>query len=454
MDTYKWLPVDTPSIMFSSLSTTKWGRTCRTVVVFKEVEIDPQLLRQAVNDLRGRFPHYFSKLRHGFFWNYLEQTEGEVEIRPENGRPGQPIVLHKDNRPGFRLVYDGRMLALESAHYISDGYGLLNFLLSLAQHYLELCGAVPAERDAGVYYWQDAPDAQETADEYIRYSQTDKEKKKPEHKKVYHFAPVYEKNCLRLLYFFADSEAVHAKAQSYRLSVTEFMTAACMLAAVRAAGNPIHAPIVFDIPVNLRGYFSTTTLRNFVFQVSTVLPVDGRTDWTLAEIADCIRGQIKAQIKPEDLRAILKNLTALARNPVVGVIPNFIKNPVLRIMQAYSHAGETGIITNLGNVKVSEALANQIDHLEAVNGDTSKYGLPTTCSSISFNGRFSFCVNTNNHDTRVWDELEKILRAEGIAVERRSSDETIPADRLSPAAPDNGKRAPWCKERMRAYFHH
>lgn len=450
MNDYKWMKIDTPSIMFSCLSTKKWGRTFRVGVHFKNVQVDEHLLCKAVADLQPRFPHIFSKLKKGFFWNYLEQTEGLPEIRAEQARAGEPIVLRKDARPDFRIVYDEKMLAVETAHYITDGFGCLQFLLSLAQHYLELAGCMEVAPTDGVLFWQDAPSAEEFEDSFARYGDADCEKAKDEKHDAYRLPAVYEKDYLRLTYFTMPVDQVLVQARSLQLTLTEYMTAVLMLAVIRSAKEPIGNSIGVDIPVNLRAFFESKTLRNFVYQVSTLLPVDNRQDWTLEEIADVIRGQSRALLNPADLQSILKKMGSLAKNPVVRVVPNFIKTPVLRVLQARSHADETSIITNLGNVSVTDAMAQHIDHFEFVNGDTSGYKLPSTCSAVSFKNTFVFCVSASNSDASFCNELAGVLHEEGISLQ--IAEKIKPQNLLIPFSDGKGKAEGSLFSKAKAYF--
>lgn len=402
--------------MFSAISSKKWGRTFRYAAVFKDHVVDESLLRQAAADLQKRFPLHYAYLRRGFFWNYLVQTEELPEIRPEDGRPVHPIVLHKDEKPDFRIVYTDRRLALEGAHYISDGYGQQSFFLSLLQRYMILAGLTEEKPQENILYWKDAAAVGEQEDAFLKYGNNDSEKAKEEHKDVHHFEPLYEKDALYLTYFLMHADAVKDRAVALGVTLTEYITAVYMLSIIKAEKEPIRKPLCIDIPVNLRRFFETKTLRNFVFQVSTVLQTDGRQDWTLEEIAHCIKGQVAAQLTVDRLSSILKKLTSLAKNPVVRLVPNVIKRPVLTVLQKRSHANQTGIYTNLGVVELPQTMTQHIERLELVNGDTKGYGLPSTCSSVSFNNQFVFCVSANNLQQQVWQEFAKILSAQGLGM--------------------------------------
>ncbi len=417
MREYKWRPIDTPSIMFSAISTKKWGRTCRYAVVLKDHEPDAALLQQAAADLRNAFPGYYMKLKRGFFWNYLEQAESLPEIRREDDRPLHPIVLHKDDKPDFRLVYSGNRFALEWAHHLTDGFGAQTYFLSLVQRYMILAGLIEEGSLENVRYWNMPATEEEQEDSFLKYGNNDGPKAVSENMDVHHYAPDFEKGALYLTYFYLSSACVKERAKALQLTITEYLTAVNMLAIIKATDKSIDKPICVDIPVNLRRFFPSATLRNFVYQVSTVLQTNGRRDWTLEEIAGQIRGQVQGHLTTENLQSILKKLTGLAVNPVVRIVPNSIKLPVLRVLQKRSHANQTTIITNLGQVQIPAAMAPHIERLELVNGDTSGYGLPSTCAVIGFNNELVLCFSSSNSDNSVLREYARILTQEGLAVQ-------------------------------------
>ena len=70
MKNYRWLKVDTAAIMFSSLSSKKWGRTFRYSAYFRS-DIDPELLKKAASDLMPYYPAIYAYLKKGFFWHWI-----------------------------------------------------------------------------------------------------------------------------------------------------------------------------------------------------------------------------------------------------------------------------------------------------------------------------------------------------------------------------------------------
>ena len=106
----------------------------------------------------------------------------------------------------------------------------------------------------------------------------------------------------------------------------------------------------------------------------------------------------------------------IKENPVLRLVPNFIKQPVLRLKQAKSHSGFTTIFTNTGEAVLSEKRKDKIERFDGVNGDTSGYGLISTCSAVSANGFFNLCFSICSRDTSWPKECVRILSSQGLDI--------------------------------------
>ena len=102
-------------------------------------------------------------------------------------------------------------------------------------------------------------------------------------------------------------------------------------------------------------------------------------------------------------------------------MPNFIKLPVIRTMQHKSHKANTTILTNTGTSESNDKLKGKVTKIEGINGDTSGYGLPCTCSSLSYNGMFNLCFSLCSHDTTWPKNCVRILSEQGLSIRIESS---------------------------------
>lgn len=415
MNKYRWMKIDTASIMFTCLSTKKWGRTFRMAVVFKDEDVNPEILKKAAADIMERYPVTYTTLKKGFFWNYQEGTTLLPEIREEFSRPLLPITLRNDGRPDFRLIYYKRRLAMECAHHLGDGKGASEYFDALIKRYCELT------QDPDCEYVPEEMKEDELVNAFNLYYQKGGEKAENDDVDAYQIPGKIEPEFIQMLFAMAEVDNIHQKAKEKSLTITEFIASAVIMGTIRHSSAPINKVISIAIPVNLRKYFPTDTVRNFTIQTKIDFDPKGRTDWSFDEICDEVRGQLKERLQTEKLQKTLNRFGSLANNPVIRFVPNFIKLPVIRMMQHKSHSANTTIITNTGESNPPEIAKDRIERVDGVNGDTSGYGLLSTCSVCSGKGFINMCFSVCGKDVSWPKECIRVLAQQGVIIRVEAS---------------------------------
>ena len=82
----KWYRLDTAALIFPAITRRDWCNAFRVSATLTEA-VDPEILQQAVSDLRRHFPNFFVTLRKGFFWYYLEESPEPVSVRGDYAYP-------------------------------------------------------------------------------------------------------------------------------------------------------------------------------------------------------------------------------------------------------------------------------------------------------------------------------------------------------------------------------
>lgn len=415
MQNYRWLKVDTASIMFTCLSSKKWGRSFRMAAVFKDENVDPEILTKAARDVSARYPSVHSFLKKGFFWNYQECTNELPEIREEFSRTLLPITMRNDRRPDFRIVYYKRRLAIESAHHMGDGKGVEKYFTALLERYCEL-----KENPNAPYVPEDFDD-EELTNAFQTYYQKDGAKSQRDVAKAYKLPGEIEKDFLQLIFAIMDVDEIKNISRERGMTITEFVAAAIILGAIKNSNEPINENICIGIPVNLRRFFPTKSIRNFTIQTEIDFHPKGRTDWTFDEVCDVVKGQLSKKLEKGKLQKQLNKFGGLVNNPVIKVVPNFIKLPVIRMMQHSTHQSNTTILTNTGEYSLPDTIKDKIERMDGVNGDTSGYGLISTCSATSANGFFSLCFSVLCRDTGWAKQSIRVLSQQGLNIRVEST---------------------------------
>ncbi|MBQ6066819.1 MAG: hypothetical protein IJK89_08350 [Clostridia bacterium] len=405
------IKLDTPSIMFTSLTSKTWGRTFGFCAVLSNGEIEPELVRQACRDIAPCYPHVFTNLRKGFFWNYQVPAGSEINLYEKSRRTIKPIGYRYDGKPDFRITWSGSRITFEAAHCLGDGKGLLRFFAALITRYAQLKSGDPAP------FTPETSAEEATENSFDRYYQKDGERDRSRPEQAHHLNVAFHEGLPEIVYAAMPVDKVKEKAHEKRMTVTEYLAAVLILGVIRSEPEPIDKPVTVFVPVNLRRFFPSNTMRNFVVQTEIKFYPEGKRDYTLDFVCEKTAKRLKQQLTKEHLQAVVNKFGALAGNPAVGIVPNCVKRPVMRFLQRKGHEAATTIFTNLGQIELPEHLKDVVADLRFINGDTRYYGLASTVSCVSCGNRLNLCWSQATQDKRWLTECIAILNEEGVPAE-------------------------------------
>ena len=151
--------------------------------------------------------------------------------------------------------------------------------------------------------------------------------------------------------------AAAAKAKELGVSMTVFLTAVLLTAVAgeMPARERSRRPVVAAVPVNLRNYFESESVRNF-FGVFTA-GYHFQNGWAFDEVLAAVKASFARELTADRLARRMNRLAALEHNPVIRVMPLAVKDPVLRLSGWIAARGETTSLSNLGRITMPAACA-------------------------------------------------------------------------------------------------
>ncbi len=379
-----WYRLDNAGVLYSALKKEKYAPVYRFSAVMKET-VDPEALQRAVDCTMPRFPGFRVRIRKGAFWCYFEPNEKPGPfVRRDIANPCQPIREKQDNDWLIRFFYYEKRISFEAFHAISDGAGALTFFRTLLAEYLRERG-VEIPPDPSILNVEEAPRPEELEDAYGRYAGRRALRgrlEKTAYSNVSQQEPFYTLNVTMGLMSVTE---VKGQAKRYGASLTEYLTAVLLLSLLEKQAEEKHRrqkPVALAIPINLRSWFPSETLRNFILTVRPCIdPSLG--EYSLEEIIRYVHSYMNLHLSRQEMRAVLTGNVRFTQNPLLQVIPLFLKKPVMAF--SYELLGVrpyTATYTNPGPFRVPEAMAPYIDHMEVVLGQATR---PSPhCASISF----------------------------------------------------------------------
>jgi len=357
-----WYRLDNIGKFYSAQAGSSAQTVFRCVATLAD-DIDGDILQHALNSTVYSFPSFNVCLRSGMFWRYLEQSEHAPVVTEEN----LPICfgLHVDAKSIlFRVTYYRTRINLEVSHIVSDGRGTLSFFKTLVTKYVQeryATGDVPNAYDGS--------DSQKSENSFDKYYEKGKAGSSSA-PKVFRIPGWRDASDPTFMEYHLSTAGVLDLAHRYDVSMTSLVIAAaiCAIRAEMPARERGRA-IRLDIPVDLRRFFASATIKNF-FGLAYVTYVPGADDEPLEDVAAQVQAQIREATQPEALKARMNHMIALEKNPFLRVAPLFLKDFVLDIANRVETRKTTMTVSNLGPIVFPDKIAHYLRDIDVMTSTT------------------------------------------------------------------------------------
>ena len=408
-----WYPLDNAAIIYPLSMRYRTVPMFRVSIYLKE-EIVPEILQMALNFTIKRFPSFATTLKKGFFWHYLDSTKRRFSVEPEKIIPLRSLKIETTGSQSFRVSYFRNRISVELFHVLTDGSGGIIFLKTLAGEYLRLLG-YHISCTEGVWNIEDTPRDGETCNEFA----------KAEVKEVTggfmnnaaaqmsgHISPLRP---VQVLHFEMDSNKLLKTARENNATVTAYLTA-LMTVAARYACEETKGEIKIQIPVNMRKFNHSKTIRNYSMYFTVDTPVDKVTN--KKDILPDVMKQIKYKSGQEEMEIMMGTTVKLVQS--LKLIPLNIKRPVAKIV--YGFLGDrvnTTFLSNLGVVKLAEDMGEHVEKFDFVLGPSEI--CRANCSLITFKDKSVFSITKMTSDPAFEEKLLSLLEDDGLHVDMKGS---------------------------------
>ena len=390
----RWYKLDNAGKLYPAVAIPGWNYSFRLAAVLKQ-EINVENLQTAVDHVLARFPAMAVRMRIGFFWYYLEENTAQLLIQQDTNQPCKPFHKSENNGHLLRILYGNNRISVEFFHAITDGGGGMVFLKTLLAEYLRLCGVQVPVAD-GILDLAEEPSPGETEDAFLHVPVPSTKLGRKE-SLAYHFPGEMESPLtLHVISASMPMEAVKEKAKLAGVTINEYLVSAMIYVGYQAQleeGKKHMHPVRVTVPINMRRFFETNTLRNFSWFVNPGIdPVLG--DYTFSEVLQEVHVFMQHAMTPKHLFAGIAANVSNERNMLMRLAPLPLKD--LAIIAAYRALGDrvvTTTLSNLGPVKVPEQILKNIVRFEFLLGPASIAMTDSALVTTGENMQLSFTSN-------------------------------------------------------------
>lgn len=406
MSRENWYKVDNVAKVFLATAAKRDTRTLRVSCTLWE-DIDPALLREAVDSALQERPQFQVRIRRGIFWHYMEDTDLEPVVEEEHGRVCPRLYVPGHMMLHYKVTYYRNRINLDLFHAISDGTGALEFLNIIVVDYLKL--KYPDKLgDVAVHSGASEDDLNQ--DSYKKFFENIS--LKPSSLK-YAYHPGGLKLPYDQLQFFElqiPTADILPKAKEVGVGLTSFIGARLMLA-IKADMPPRKSklPINVSMPVNLRNYYPSSTSRNFFNNVNVSHTFE--EEISFEDLAKEFEVKLKESLTEENIKKQMDNFETMEYFIPVRAVPLFIKQMIVRYGSKVTDKKVSVVLSNLGVQRPPEELTPMIKNY---CGFCSSSNLFMVMSS--YNGMLTLGVTSPYSNTSVVKNFVRGLTEDGMKV--------------------------------------
>lgn len=409
----RWYKIDNAGKIFPTTFSKSSPNSFRFSVTLKD-EVDESLLLPALNSALERFPIFKVRLKRGFFWYYFEPNNKKPLITKEPANIYSEIHPFKNNGYLFNLHYFERRISLDVFHAITDGNGALEFFKCIVYNYLELIGVKIVNRgevmtnDYEISYDEKEDSFLKNYDNRVK--KTDKE---PSGYRI--LGTRYDDNYTALIQASMNIDELKTVSKKYGVTVTQYISSAYIYAVYLNEYHKINSsiPVTLNVPVNVRKYMQTNSLRNFALFIRVFNYFNENTSFL--EIVECVKETFSTELTIEKIRARIVQNVSLEKNFLIRIMPLFLKKIAMKI--GYKILGsriDSLVYSNIGVVKMPEATNDYIEHFDFVICATPN--TPITISSLTFNDEFILSITSVIKERKIVESLIHQFVKDGINV--------------------------------------
>lgn len=415
----RWYALDNAAKLQPLAMNANWMSVFRLTAVLNE-DVIPEILQMALTYTIKRFPYFAVNIKQGLFWHYLDGVKKYYCIEKDDGIVCKSMDVSQRTSPLFRVLYTDKKISVEFFHVLTDGTGGSIFLKTLIAEYFRLLGVnIPYSKT--VLRMDDEPQAEEWANDFHKATRQNKAKGFLDTPALQLDGKLCKPNGHKSIQYVLDTQELKRLAAEYGVSVNTlllgFLFSACKKATTKTKGN-----FQIQVPVDMRKYILTKTLKNF--SMYCIVKVGAKKELAFRELLIEISKQIKEKTEKNRLIGMMYTSNRIVR--LLGYVPSILKNTVTSL--GYSIIGDslfTTTLSNIGKVELPRNLAGRIKQMEFHLG--ASISNKANCSVVSCNGKTILSVTKTTYLPAFENALLELMNKHNLflKLEGGTKNETI-----------------------------
>lgn len=369
-----------------SLSFNKQDTSIFRISITLKEKINPQVLKEAVNETMKYFKDFKVKLRYGLFMYKLVENNRDIIIH-KNEEYDFTSFHNKDNNYYlFKIIYEDNTISIDYLHLLTDGLRANKFLTEIAYKYIEIKNKLDESKDRVVYKAYNA-----YTSNYPK--KTQKPYKVPFAFRIKGTKLNTEEISVNKIKINLPELKEYSKKQN--VSITNTLISLLTYAIYNSyyKKSKSKRSINICVPIDLNNIFKEDTISNFVSHMMLTIKPNKNKEYTLTEINELVKEEFNKKVSKESILATMKSDGKSINNPFVNIIPLPLKKLVVVIGSHIFKRTFTITLTNLGKISYDSKYEKYIKDTSVIL--PPDWCEPIRCAISSYNETLTFTFASN-----------------------------------------------------------
>ena len=361
----------------------------RLSVIWKD-KINQKILEKAVIKTLEKYKAYKVKMEGGFFWYYLDENNKKPVVTEENDQPFKKINTAENNHYLFKVTYFDRKINIEFFHTLTDGNGGSVFFKEIIYNYLNLkYPKILMNEKKQENILSDSENA------YIK--SYDKKITKAYNPPKAYMLKGKELSCgsIAITHFKIALPKIKKYAKTKKCSLSVLLTAMLAYSIYEENYKKYKGkkPINICIPIDLKKYFSTSTISNFVSYMVVSIELNKKQKYNFNDMLSKVNDEFDRKLKYDKIVETMSSNGKMVNNVIVKIVPLILKRimVVLGTLEFKRHFSTT--LSNIGILEIDEKYKEYIkDYYFVLAPDWSE---KIRCGVVSYKENLIVSFGTN-----------------------------------------------------------
>lgn len=404
-----WRKLDDQAKVYSLSFNKKDTSIFRLSVILKE-KIAPIVLQKAIELALVKYEAFKVRMRKGLFWNYFEKNNKPPIVSEENEYPFKKMNTRENNDYLFKVTYFEKKINIDYFHTLTDGNGGSEFFKEIINRYLEL----KYKNELELTQIQEKEILKNTENSYTKNYKKNINKAYNPPKAYVIKGDEWEGGKLGINHFNINLEKFKELAKSKQCSISMMLTA--MLAYSIYEGNykkyKGKKPINICIPINLKKYFPSETISNFVSYMMVSLNFNKNQNYSFDEILEMVKKEFEKKLKLEKIIETMSSNGKLINNFFVRIVPLALKRMLVILGSLELKRHFTTTLSNIGQIEVEEKYKKYIQNFLVIL--SPDWAEKIRCGVCSYKDNLIMTFGTGLKDSFIEKQFKELLNENSI----------------------------------------